>query len=120
MHNGFWPATILSYDAATRTAQVHIAGLTDGVDEGLTADFAWPVGDDDKDTEREILANADVWVFFEQGQDHAPVIAFYRNHREGALVDIRRIRQKNIELLAAARIFMKAPEVVIEADERIK
>lgn len=120
MYNGFWPATILSYDAKKRTAQVHIAGLTDGVDSGLTADFAWPVGDDDKDTERQILNNADVWVFFEQGQDYAPVIAFYRNHREGALVDIRRIRQKNIELLADARIFMKAPELVIEANVTIK
>lgn len=120
MYNGFWPATILNYDAATRTAQVDIAGLTEGLDEGLTADFAWPVGDDDADTERQILANADVWVFFEQGHDHAPVIAFFRSHREGALVDIRRIRQKNIELLANSRVLVKAPQILIEGTVRIK
>lgn len=103
-------AKILSYTANPRTAQVHIHGLTDGASEGLTATFAYPVGDDDKDTEREILANADVYVFFEDGNEERPVIAFYCSHGVGAVVDTRRIRQKNIEVLARSKILMTAKE----------
>lgn len=116
---GFWPAKILSYDQDSHTAQVHIAGLTDGLADGITADFAYPVGEHDKDTERQILPGADVDVYFERGQQECPVIAFYRSHRIGGMKDIRRIRQKNIELLAQSRIYMKAPEVVIEANLKI-
>ncbi|MCZ3007840.1 hypothetical protein NYZ11_19905, partial [Acinetobacter baumannii] len=43
-------AKILSYNAKGRTAQVHIHGLTDGASEGITATFAYPVGDSDLDT----------------------------------------------------------------------
>ena len=52
----FIPAKILSYDAATRTAQVQIDGLTDGAENDLTATFAYPVGHDDRDTEIQVLA----------------------------------------------------------------
>ena len=116
MFMGFYPATILSYSAASRSAQVHIPGLTDGASEGLTAIFAYPVGDDDRDTERKILTGAEVYVFFEQGEAHAPVIAFFRSHGNGAVVDTRRIRQKNIELLADAVITMQAPDVRLIGD----
>lgn len=116
MFLGFYPATILSYSAASRSAQVHIPGLTDGASEGLTAIFAYPVGDDDRDTERKILTGAEVYVFFEQGQAHAPVIAFFRSHGSGVVVDTRRIRQKNIELLADAVITLQAPTVQVVGD----
>ena len=119
MYFGFWPAKILSYDQASHTAQVHIAGLTDGLTDGITADFAYPVGDDDKDTERLITLGADVDVYFERGQPENPVIAFYRSHRAGGMKDIRRIRQKNIELLATQRLYLKAPNVVIDANVTI-
>lgn len=111
------PAKLLSYDAVNRTAQVSIAGLTDGASDGITAMIAYPIGDDDKDTERELLAGADVWVFFEQGDTTMPVIAFYRRHGQGlATVDVRRIRQKNIEVLARTNITLDAKELVsIEA-----
>ncbi|TPS40987.1 hypothetical protein [Acinetobacter baumannii] len=49
--NGLKRAKILSYNAKGRTAQVHIHGLTDGASEGITATFAYPVGDSDLDTE---------------------------------------------------------------------
>ena len=104
----FIPAKILSYDAATRTAQVHIDGLTDGAEDGLTATFAYPVGHDDRDTEIQVLAGAEVYVFFAGGQLDSPVIAFYRSHGEGAVVDTRRIRQKNIEILAESGISIEA------------
>ena len=66
----FKRAKILSYDAAKRTAKVHIHGLTDGASEGLTATFAYPVGDDDRDTERQIVLGNDVYVFFEDGDEY--------------------------------------------------
>lgn len=107
------PAKLISYDNTNRTAKVSIAGLTDGVEEGITAMIAYPIGDDDMDTERELLAGADVWVFFEQGDTTMPVIAFYRRHGQGrALVDIRRIRQENIELLARSAITLDAKDLV--------
>jgi len=104
----FIPAKILSYDAQQRTAQVQIDGLTDGAENGLTATFAYPVGHDDRDTEIQVLAGAEVYVFFAGGQLDSPVIAFYRSHGEGAVVDTRRIRQKNIKILASNSISIEA------------
>ena len=113
------PATLTTYDKINRTAQVTIEGLTDGLPEGITAMIAYPIGDDDLDTERELLPGADVWVFFEQGDTSMPVIAFYRRHGKGrAVIDTRRIRQKNIELLARATITLRASDFIhIEANE---
>ena len=104
----FIPAKILSYDAQPRTAQVQIDGLTDGAEDGLTATFAYPVGHDDRDTEIQVLVGAEVYVFFAGGQMDSPVIAFYRSHGAGAVVDTRRIRQKNIKILASNSISIEA------------
>ena len=120
------PAKLVSYDKVNRTAKVTIAGLTDGVSEGITAMLAYPIGDDDLDTERELIQDADVWVFFEQGDTSMPVIVFYRRHGKGqAVIDVRRIRQENIEVLARASITLtardfidvKANKINLEADE---
>lgn len=113
---GFFPATILSYDAAGRTAQIRVPGLTDGASDGLTATLAYPIGDDDKDTERLLVAGAEVFVFFEQGRPDSPVVAFYRSHGVGAVVDVRRIRQQNIELLATTRATIQAPLIVLDGN----
>lgn len=123
----FKRARILSYDASSRTAQVHIFGLTDGASDGLTATFAFPVGDDDRDTEIKIMDNVsslpDVFVFFDGGNHECPVVAFFSSHGEGNIQDIRRIRQKNIELLAEDKIYqeaniihLSASKVIIDAD----
>lgn len=107
------PAKLMSYDKANRTAKVTIAGLTDGLADGITAMLAYPIGDDDLDTERELLEGADVWVFFEQGDVSMPVVAFYRRHGQGrATVDVRRIRQKNIELLARTSMTLSAKDFI--------
>lgn len=107
------PAKLVSYDKVNRTAKVTIAGLTDGVEDGITAMLAYPIGDDDLDTERELIPGADVWVFFEQGDTSMPVIAFYRRHGQGlATIDVRRIRQKNIEVLARSTITLDAKDFV--------
>ena len=115
----FKRAKILSYDAAKRTAQVHIHGLTDGASQGLTATFAYPVGDDDRDTERQIVLGNDVYVFFEDGDESCPVIAFYSSHGAGAMVDKRRIRQKNIELLARQKATIEAPSIHLRGETKI-
>jgi hypothetical protein len=115
----FKRAKILSYDAAKRTAQVHIHGLTDGASQGLTATFAYPVGDDDRDTERQIVLGNDVYVFFEDGDESCPVIAFYSSHGIGAEVDKRRIRQKNIELLARSKATIEAPSIELKGETKI-
>ena len=112
----FKRAKILSYDAAKRTAQVHIHGLTDGASQGLTATFAYPVGDDDRDTARQIVLGNDVYVFFEDGDESCPVIAFYSSHGIGAEVDKRRIRQKNIELLATTKAYIDAPTIHLKGN----
>lgn len=107
------PAKLMSYDKVKRTAKVTIAGLTDGLAEGITAMLAYPIGDDDLDTERELLVGADVWVFFEQGDVSMPVVAFYRRHGQGrATVDVRRIRQENIEVLARTSITLSAKDFI--------
>ncbi|CAM0657972.1 interleukin-like EMT inducer domain-containing protein [Acinetobacter baumannii] len=98
--NGLKRAKILSYNAKGRTAQVHIHGLTDGASEGITATFAYPVGDSDLDTEIQILDGEDVYVFFENGNEERPVIHSYVSHGDGAIVGVRRIRQDNIEFIS--------------------
>lgn len=106
-------AKILSYDAVHRTARVHIYGKTDGASNGLEATFAYPVGDNDLDTEREILADTEVYVFFEAGDEARPVIWAFSSHGEGAAVDVRRIRQENIEVLARNNMVIEGKTVSI-------
>ena len=113
MNPYLYPAKLIKYNQTERTAQISIDGLTDGEPDGLTAMLAYPIGDDDMDTERELNLGADVWVFFEAGDMAAPVIAFYRRHGDGkAVVDVRRIRQKNIELLGRSTITLDAKNLV--------
>lgn len=112
----FMRGRVIAYHAASRTAKVHIYGLTDGASEGLTATFAYPVGDDDRDTEREIVLNNDVYVFFENDEQSRPVIAFYSSHGKNNVVDIRRIRQENIEILARSKATIEAPTVHIKGN----
>jgi hypothetical protein len=108
---GFWPATLVSYDAAKRTGEVYIEGITDGADRGLTAEFAYPVGESDKDTELQISVPAPVDVYFEMGDPRCPVVFAFRTHQDGsAVVGTRRIRQENIELIANANLTLFADQ----------
>jgi hypothetical protein len=119
--NSNWPAKIISYNRVNRTVQVQIAGLTDGSSNGLPAKIAYPIGENDRDTERQILANADVWVFFEGGDLSLPVVWAYRSHGNGALVGTRRIKQENIELIATEKVKLSVAGSMIEIDgEMIK
>lgn len=111
-YQGFFPATILKYNAVNRTAKVSIPTITDGIEDGITATFAYPVGHDDKDTELQILDGAECYIFFLRGKVESPVISHYRSHGVGAVVDYRRIRQENIELFADANININATDVI--------
>lgn len=111
----FYRASILSYEPHQRTAQVHIHGLTDGASDGLTATLAYAIGEDDRDTEVLLTQNQDVFVFFEGGQAEAPVIAFYASHGHSAVVDVRRIRQKNIEVLANSHLLLQSDSMALRA-----
>ncbi len=117
----FYPAKLLDYNPKERTANIEMKGLTDGIPKGIPAMLAYPIGDDDLDTERLLVKGADVWVFFEQGDTTKPVIAFYRNHGEKqAVIGIRRIRNKVIELLAQQAIKLFAPKLIkINSDGEI-
>lgn len=118
-YHGFYPAKILSYNAQERSAKVQIDPVTNGIEGGITATFAYPVGHDDKDTEIQILEGAECYVFFQQGDPYSPVICSYRSHGTGAVVDYRRIRQENIELYAKNDINLFAKKVLIEAPDII-
>lgn len=108
---GFWPATLVSYHAKQRTGEVYIEGITDGADRGLTAEFAYPVGESDKDTELQITVPAPVDVYFEMGDPRCPVVFAFRTHQDGsAVVGTRRIRQENIELIASANLQLIADQ----------
>lgn len=127
--NGFWPAKLTSYDAATRTGEVWIDEVTDGADRGLVAEFAYPVGEDDQDTERKITLPANVYVFFEMGDPRCPVIFAWRTRQDGsAVVGTRRIRQVKVEVLAddtvriagATKVILESSDVSIEASTKIR
>lgn len=97
---GFYPATILSYNGDSKTAQVSIEPYTSGSEDGIQAKIAYPVGFTDNDLELSIVPNTEAWVFFEKGQFKNPVIGFFRTKQAGSTTGILRIRQKTIELIA--------------------
>jgi hypothetical protein len=98
--NGFYPAKILSYNKESKKVQVSVEPFTQGSENGIEAKLAYPLGHDDLDTEISINGQPDAWVFFENGQFKKPVVAFFRTHQTGSVTDVRRIRQKRIELIA--------------------
>lgn len=106
MRFGKYRGKILSYDPKTRTVMVHIAGLTDGLSTGVEASLMYGLGEDDRDTELQLELDVvrDVFIEFERGDEHCPIVVGYASHSSGAVTDVRRIRQKNIELYAKENI----------------
>lgn len=111
---GLYPATIAHYDAPSRTARIHLASLTDGTD-GLLAHIAYPVGEQESDTERALHKGQRVWVFFENGDVSAPVIAFYR--LGAGMTDTQRLRQTNIEILAKSQLKLAGDNIRLDGDD---
>lgn len=61
LFHGSYPATILSYDKVSRTAKVRVDMLCEGAEDGLTATFAYPIGDDDGYTFRFLVLYIQLW-----------------------------------------------------------
>lgn len=95
----FWPAEVVSYDAAKRQCRIKIPGITDGSPELPIAEIAQSLGDMSEMTEIEILPGDRVWIMFAQGDPRFPVITWYRAKNVGNRIDWRRWRHKNMELL---------------------
>lgn len=99
-HFGHYPAKILSYNREKRRCMVSIEPFTRGDDNGIEAQLAYSIADDDLKTEVKLTEGQEVWVFFEAGDLSRPVVAYSRCHGAGAEVGTRRIEQDKIELIA--------------------
>lgn len=99
-HYGFYPAKILSYNREKRRCMVHIEPFTRGDENGIEAQLAYSIADNDIRTEVKLTEGQEVWVFFEAGDLSCPVVSYSRGHGEGAEVGTRRIEQDKIELIA--------------------
>lgn len=113
--NGFYPAKILSIANDRKTVQVSVEPYTNGLENGITAKLAYPVGFDDKDTELQIVGQPDVWVFFERGQFKNPVVSFFRTRQTGSVTGVFRLRHKKLEFYAD-NIDFYAKNIKFDAD----
>ena len=114
-YSGFHRAIIKSYDSAKREAKIVIPTIT-GDNVEIEATFMYPVSHDDRDTELKIVANNHVYVFFEGGDVYSPVICGYSSHGTGAVQGTRRIRQRNIEILADQNIKIHGQSVEVKGN----
>ena len=118
---GRYPATVKSYDQATRTCRVEIPGITDGGDVLPNAEIEYPIGDKSRliagqhATELEILTGDTVWVAFIGGDARYPLITGYRCPSAGNDVNWRRIHHANIDLTADGVLNIKATTINLNA-----
>lgn len=109
----WYAAVIKSYIPDKHRARVEIFGLTDDT-SGIypEAEIAYAIGDSCNDTETLIKPGDAVWVTFGMcGDSRTPIIVAYRNAHSGNTVGTRRIRQKNIEIIATGSITINAPNI---------
>jgi len=115
-----YPAVVVAYDANTRLAQVKIEPLDNGADTVLDAELLYPLGDK-SNTAIEVLAGDFVWVEFEAGDPRYPIIAGYRNKREGNDDATRRYHHHgSFEILADNIIKIKGNVKVIVESETVE
>jgi hypothetical protein len=108
---GSWtPGIIDSVDAATRVVRVQIPGLTDGAQQLPEADICYPVGDDSRETDRQLKPGALVWLDFVGGNPKYPIITGYRCPQQGNAVGTRHIAQQKIELVADTDMALSAKD----------
>ena len=121
------PATIDSYDPATRECRVRIEGRTDGSNKLPIAEILYPIGDKSKagnsehDTEIEIIEGDKVWVDFlgTQGDRRYPIIVGWRNETSGNSDGWRRFHHENIELIAEKELVERSVDMKVEATKSI-
>ena len=113
-------AVVKSYSASSHRARIEIPGMTDGADTLPEAEIMYPIGELHSDTEILIREGDKVYIdWLIDGDSRTPVIVGYRNPKTGNLVDIRRIRQTNIELIADSHILLDAPKITLKHKEMI-
>jgi len=120
---GKFPATIASYDSATRTCRVEIPGITNGGDVMPMADILYPIGDKSfaasNVTEIEILAGDAIWIEFMGGDRRYPIIVGYRNPNAGNSTGTRLFHHANIMLSATNEITLDGETLTINANVNI-
>ena len=117
MSSSLYAAVVKEYIPAKHRARVEIFGLTDN-NSGIypEAEIAYPIGDLHSDTEILIQEGDAVWVSFAIANDvRVPLILAYRNPPTGNMTEIRRFRQKNIELIATGSVLIDAPDIKIKS-----
>ena len=113
-------AVVKEYSPASHRARIEIPGMTDGADTLPEAEIMYPIGELHSDTEILIREGDKVYIdWLIDGDSRTPVIVGYRNPKTGNLVDIRRIRQANIELIADSHILLDAPKITLKHKEMI-
>lgn len=78
------------------------------------AEIEYPVGEDSRLTEREMLAGDLVWVTFIAGDSRYPLITGYRNPRVGNVSGIRRLHQQTVKVLADGTLHLQGASITIE------
>lgn len=114
--NGLYPATIESYDAASKTCKVTMDGVTSGTSGLLTAEIGYPIGDKSPHTDIKIFGGELVWIMFEAGDMRHPIITHFRNKRTGNEMDWRKFHHDNIGMSADDTLIIKAKSIVFESD----
>lgn len=108
---------IHSYDPERREIRVALAD-TENSDLHPVADIMYPYGAKPSDTEIFVEVGDLVWCTFLNGDENYPLIVGYRCPHTGNLQDIRRIRQKNIELLAVQQLKGTAETILYTATSK--
>jgi hypothetical protein len=116
MNHGLYPATVKSYNAASKTCQITLTGVTDGTARTITAHIAYPIGDVSTHTDIAIHGGDLVWVMFEGGDMRHPIITHFRNRAVGNETDWRRWAHENMALSAGGILLIKATAVQIESE----
>lgn len=116
MLNGLHPAVVHSYNASEKTCEITLVGVTDGTQEKIIAEIAFPIGDKSAHTDIRILSGDTVWVEFMGGDMRHPIITHFRTKRTGNQTAWRKLHHANIDLTADDVLVLKASTIKIIGD----
>lgn len=114
---GRYPATVKRYDKEKRQCAIEVKSLTEGADGDLMAEIEYPIGDNSRKTDIEILTGDTVWIEFIAGDPRYPIITGWRNPNAGNEIDLRFWHQKNITIHADELLILKGGRVRIQSDD---
>lgn len=114
MLNGLHPAVVVSYNASEKTCEITLVGVTDGTQEKITAEIAFPIGDKSYHTDIRIMSGDTVWVEFMGGDMRHPIITHFRTKRAGNETAWRKLHHANIELKADGTLVLDAVNILLK------